>query len=145
MEYDPNLDLSSEEILEGIGKDVLMSYENGNIPSFLDITTDDPTKALLDFLSTPKNKLKPGWEIEFSKVLDKLTQIEYAIYGKQIAYFLLAICKDKQQKAKKQKHKSYYDENTQEQVPKFTVKHNYYQQPKSHVPKRKFPEWLPTV
>ena len=158
MEVETDINQTTEEVLEGIGKGVLENWENGNIPSFLDVSTEDPTRQLLSFLSTPRNELKPGWESEFMKVLDKLSQIEYAIYGKQIAYFLLANSQPSENKKKRtnnrrQRRESKEEDHYQSLCKTFNVtpiygdERNPYSQSKfkGSSSKRSFPEWLPTI
>ena len=157
MESKTDINQTTEEVLEGIGKGVLENWENGNIPSFLDISCEDPTRQLLSFLSTPRNQLRPGWESDFMKVLDKLTQIEYAIYGKQIAYFLLANSKPKQKKhTKKSNNTRKHKKETREDeshylslcrtfnVTPILRKEKPFSQ-LTNSTRRSFPEWLPTI
>lgn len=133
---------SADSVLEEIGKDVLCSFERGQIPSLSNKMREDPTRSLIKFLSTPKEELKNDWEEEFKEILDNLTQIDYAIYGKQISYFLLN-ARTKTEDSHRSKNNRKHSSSKQIKPPKFNA--SDFGQKEIKLSKRKFPEWLPTI
>lgn len=136
-----HLEESEQEVLESIGKDVLESWSNENVKPTYPSDVKESVRQLITMLSTPKHELPENWPERFRKIVDKLDPIDFAIYGKNISYFLLSKSKGSTGKQHhsavkhSKKRRDYY------QMKALLAKKNQ----KLDIPPRNFPEWLPTI
>ncbi|EAY18974.1 hypothetical protein TVAG_147190 [Trichomonas vaginalis G3] len=136
-----NLQESEQEVLESIGKDVLESWSNENIKPLYPDNGNDSVHQLIAMLSTPKNDLPDNWQEKFRKIVDSLSPIDFAIYGKNISYFLLSNTRTKNNGDYQIRHKSHKKHSDYYQMKALAAK----RYKKLDIPPRNFPEWLPTI